>query len=472
MSLSPYLQTVTDAAWMRATSVRPVKPITLTDSFLQQWAWITTKSRFNCVLCSRRAGKTRGAVRRAAMKLMQGKKVFYINATALNAQIQFFEPLKELLDSKDVSYRPDNANLLIRTPNGGLLRCVGCDNIAEVRKKLGDGWDEVFVDEMQDIPEAVLWRLIDKAISPMLIDRSGSLHCMGTPPLTMAGFWYEMWARSTPTETKDAYTRFGWTLMDNPYIEKDWFAPYRVRGLKEDDPIVLRECKGMVVTDPNLSVFCYSEARNAIVGGELLNFNDPNWRFTIGVDLGFSDSDAIVVLGWRVNDGDRRLYEVYSWQENHLDYVKLAEKYKSVLEQFPPSEVCIDTGGHGARKIMESLKTLFPSYQYRLKPASVPDSIALVNDDLRTGRAKVKPGGLVAHDMGLCVWKEGKVGVEMSDSFHSDVMAAYRYAHSCAYHYLSEAPKAQTQEEEDEERRINAYLRQRQLLKDPMNPYV
>jgi hypothetical protein len=99
----------------------------------------------------------------------------------------------------------------------------------------------------------------------------------------------------------------------------------------------------------------------------------------------------------------------------------------------------------------------------------VLDSIALVNDEFRTGRALVDPNGLVAHDAPLVVWKEDKHGVEMSEAFHSDIMAAFRYAHHVAYHYQAEAPK--NEEETDEERHIRQYLEMRAIREDPHNPY-
>ena len=435
--------------------------VTDADSFPKQWEWVGASSRFNVVMCSRRAGKTRGAVRRAAMALIHGKRVLYINATATNADLQFFIPLKELLRAKGWAFREDASSLLLYVGSRGFLRAVGCNDIGDVKTKLGDGWDEVFVDEMQDQSEEVLKRLIDKAILPMLIDTSGSLHCMGTPPMTRAGFWFDLWSTST-------FAKFKWTLMDNPYIDHDWFAPYRERGLTENDPVVRRECFGEIVVDPNSVVFCYEPGRNDIAATGRPEPNHPAWRYSLGMDLGFSDHDAIVVLGWRMDDPQHHLYEVWSWQENHLDYLKLADVFKKTVEKWSPQQICVDTGGHGARKIMESLKAVFSQYRFAMKPASVADSIGLINDEFRTGRLLVNPRGLVAHDAGLCVWKEGKTGVEMSDSFHSDVMAALRYAHSVSYHHQAEAAEP---EETDEDRRVRQWLDRRSAQDDPYNPY-
>ena len=95
-------------------------------------------------------------------------------------------------------------------------------------------------------------------------------------------------------------------------------------------------------------------------------------------------------------------------------------------------------------------------------------SIALVNDELRTGRLLVDPNGLIAHDANLVVWKPNKHETEISETFHSDVMAALRYAHSCAYHYQAEAPSAP---ESDEDRRVRQWLERKAIREDPCNPY-
>jgi hypothetical protein len=143
--------------------------------------------------------------------------------------------------------------------------------------------------------------------------------------------------------------------------------------------------------------------------------------------------------------------------------------FKVAVEKWQPQKICVDTGGHGAVKVMESLKAAFSMYTFERKPASLLDSISLVNDEFRTGRAKVDPKGLVAHDAPLVVWREGKHEVEVSEAFHSDIMAAFRYAHHVAYHYQAEAPRNEV--ESDEERHIRQHMEMMERRADPFNPY-
>ena len=459
------------------------EPITAADSFPKQWEYVASSARFKVVKCSRRAGKTEGAVIRTAKLATEqpGRRVLYINLTATNADQQFFRPLVSLLRRKDISFHEDNADLMVYWANGSYVRAMGCDNVGEVKTKLGDRWDEIIISEMQSYGEEVLYDLIDRASLPTLVDRGGGLTCEGTPAVTKAGYWYDLY-------TKSNFVKFGWTLFDNPFINHDIESVLEARGLKLTDAIVRREYFGEDATDPSALVFKYLSPRNDIPACEPLRDRwvfhgvdgriwpetvrpepkHPAWRYAMGMDLGFSDHDAIVVLGWRMDDGARRLYECWSWQENHLDYLKLADVFKAAVEKWQPQRICVDTGGHGARKLMESLKAVFAMYTFVLKPANVLDSIALVNDELRTGRMLVDPNGLIAHDANLVVWKPDKHETEESDAFHSDIMAALRYAHSCAYHYQAKAPAPP---ETDEDRRVRQWLERKAVREDPHNPY-
>ena len=439
------------------------QPITDADSFPKQWDFVASTNRFHAVMCSRRAGKTNGSVVRTAKLNSErpGRRVLYINLTALNAEQQFFKPLLELLDKKTIPHRADNGDLLVYFQNGSFVRAMGCDNVGEVKTKLGDRWDEIFVDEMQSYGEEVLYELIDRAALPTLVDRGGALTCQGTPPITKAGYWFDL-------VTKSTFNKLGWTLFDNPYIKHEIEDILAARGLKLTDPIVRREYFGEICVDPDAVVFKYDSPRNDLPAPGRPDPASPHWRYAMGMDLGFSDHDAIVVLGWRMDDPEHRLYECWTWQENHLDYLKLAEVFKRAVEKWSPQQICVDTGGHGARKIMESLKSVFSQFTFKMKPASLLDSIALVNDEFRSGRLLVDPNGLIAHDARLCVWKQGKHEQEMSDTFHSDVMAALRYAHSVAYHHQAEAPAL---EESDEDRRVRQWLDRRNAQNDPYNPY-
>ena len=122
------------------TSLDPRKP---GRPFPKQWEAVTCQDRFMVNWSGRRAAKTGAAVLRTAKLNVErpGRRVLYIHQTALNAQLQFFDPLLELMTRQGIPHTADHGDNLAYWWNGSFLRAMGCDNVGEVKTKLGDRWD-------------------------------------------------------------------------------------------------------------------------------------------------------------------------------------------------------------------------------------------------------------------------------------------------------------------------------------------
>ena len=90
--------------------------------------------------------------------------------------------------------------------------------------------------------------------------------------------------------------------------------------------------------------------------------------------------------------------------------------------------VCGDTGGAGANKDLAWMSKRMAGMEFTPKPTSVDLSTRMLNDELRSGRMKVDPKGLIARDAKLCTRKS---------KYHSDVMPAARYALHGAFNWLA-----------------------------------
>jgi hypothetical protein len=426
---------------------------TLGDRFhAKQWRYVASTSRFNVGVCSRRAGKSRGAVRRAARVLMSkaGARVCYITLIRRNCRKYFHAPLIELLRAKGVSVSPNEQDLTMVLDNGSFAQCFGCSDSSEVETVLGDQWDLAIIDEAQSFRNEVIEELVERALMPSLLDRRGALDLLGTPPPAgPTGYFYKVFSEGK-------FERHRWTLFENPWIPaEDLTELIDSRGITPKHAIYRREYLGEFVVDPDALVFEYLAGRNDIEDGFRPDPDDPatwkEWRCSMGVDLGFSDRDAINVMAWKPEDEKHRLVEAWTWQKNHLDIDELAEVFVAAVERWRPVRIVGDTGGHGAVKCIRSLESrLGHAVLIEAKPASVADSIALMNDDLRTGRMKWDPNGILVADAKLETWEPGRKKVKVSSAFHSDALPAARYAHSCAYHWTGKAPKkAETQDEID-----------------------
>ena len=143
---------------------REVKPVSMTDSFLEQWAYISYEGeKPAAVMCSRRAGKTTGAIKRVRYmsEKYAGRRTLYIHHTRLNGKQQFMEPLVKELREAGVEFTQHQTELWIKFKNGSFVQIVGCDKLAAVYRKLGFHWDEVIIDEIQKFADKILKPLVN-----------------------------------------------------------------------------------------------------------------------------------------------------------------------------------------------------------------------------------------------------------------------------------------------------------------------
>jgi len=462
----------TEIAW------RPITEAEDFPNFPRAWQACIDDSKGQVWMTSRRAAKTGTAIRRTVKRSSEraGWRTLYIHRTRALAKSQFFETgdtagvnpnlgVREVLRKHGIpEMKKDLTELWLRLPNGSLIQAVGCDDIRDVDKKLGFQWDDLLLDECQDFDDDVLERLVKKTILPTLIDRRGGLTMLGTPAEVEFGFWFEMY-------TNGPLTKHNWTLLDNPFIDRDAIvetmakAGYVIDFVKSrnNDPLIQREIFGLHAIDKNALLYAFDESRNLWLGGVRPDLTKGDWCFALGLDIGGAnegnDRDACNVLGWRMDDPAHQLIEVESWEERLLDSEEFAARVDATYSKWIPVAACGDTGGAGANKAMKTVSKRVGGINWTPKPTSVDLSMRLLNDEFRSGRFKAAPNGLIARDCKLCT-KKGK--------YHSDVMAAVRYAHHCASHFLGQGPPPP---ETDEERRIRQWLERKAAAEDPYGPY-
>ncbi len=408
-----------------------------------QWEYVNGIFRFNIGVCSRRAGKSEGAVRKATKKALgkPGARVAYVTLIRRNCKKYFFWPVLELLRKKGAGFEADQSDLIVKLHNGSFIQAFSVSELGDIETVLGDKWDLVIIDEAQSFRDDVIEELVVRGLFPQLLDRRGTLDLLGTPPPAgEVGYFWNTWSSGK-------FQRYRWTLFENPWIESSEVKELvDAVGLTPDHAIYKREYLGEFCVDPNSLVFEYQTGRNDI---DTLPFSMEKvqeldrevWRFAMGLDLGFQDRDAISVVGWRKDDPSHTVYECYSFQRNHLDVDKLSEEFIAAYKLWRPIKVIGDNGGHGATKVLKTLEARLGGIVIDSKPTSVHDSIGLLNDELRTGRLKVQPKGIIANDFKLTTWKAGKRGQEISDAYHSDILAALRYAMHGAQHFRAKGPK-------------------------------
>lgn len=416
----------------------PAAP-TLADSFPEQWAYVQSDALFNAVCCSRRAGKTVGAVKRtvARMAAKPGARVHYVTLIRRNCRKYFWWPLQAELQRLGWRFEANESDLILKVENGSWVQAIGVDDIAGVKAVKGDRTDLFMIDEAQENADEIMRSLVDVAATPMLTDTGGMLDLLGTVPEAEPTYFSE--ALDSP-----GWEHFHWTMFDHDYPESRQVKRARVqeiiekRGLTWDHPIIAREYLGQRVRDPSKLAYEFDGKRNVY---EAQDFAGATWRHSLGIDIGFQDRDALVVLAWRTDDPEHRLYVRHTWQANHQDVDQLSDVVRSVLKEYRISAIVGDHGGHGAVKVMKTLEARL-RILIQTKPTDVMVSVGLVNDDLRTGRLLLPKDSELGSDLARVVRSVNPrtKRVEINKTgYHSDLSEALRYAHAAARHYRGKA---------------------------------
>lgn len=463
---------VTDPASVPEQPVAPVwRAPNESDSFAQQWAYVISDARFNAVCCSRQAGKTYGAGLAAELVLSRPHtKVIYATLIRRNAKKLFWRPLLDGLEKRgcgSVRVGANETEMMLWLANGSFCQALSCEKMADLARIRGDQADLFLVDECQEPRDDVLEALTTRIIPPMLMKRGGRLDLLGTVPEAEPSAFSE---RLDGAPKFPEWKAYGWDCFANPHMDRALIErTCREAGLVPGHPVYEREILGRRVKDPSKLAYEFEPGRNEYDDLDGF-FTGPSWRHAMGIDLGFQDRDAIVVVAWRADDALHRLYVRHFWQQNHLDVDQLSPIVADCLKRFRPmSSVVGDHGGHGAVKVMATLEHRL-NVLIAKKPGDVMVSVGLVNDDLRTGRLLLPRGSELGQDLGRVQRSVNLTTkrVEINKvGYHSDLSEALRYAHAGARHFAAKAPKP---EPTLDERRMQRFATKRAVNGDPWNP--
>jgi hypothetical protein len=399
--------------------------------------------------CSRRAGKTVGEAIRKLLHAMREPYApqLYVTLTRLNAKQILWPELLRLNEEYGLGGSPNHAELILRMPHGADIVLTGANTEREIEKIRGKRFKSATIDEPQSIPDRILKPLVHDIISPALLDFDGSLALIGTPGAARVGLFYRA------CHGEGQWERHQWTMRDNPWLERlsgkpvsQLLAEVRAEhGWTEDDPTYRREFCGEWVDDQNALVFRWSDA--CIWDGGL---GPGDWRYVMGVDLGFEDSDAIAVLAWQPHSPS--VYLVYEHVGSRAGVTELGERVREVWQRYKPMATWVDSGGLG-RKIVEELRVRWQIPCEAAEKVRKAEHIELLNDALRSGRFFASPSSRFAEDARLVTWdmdSKAKCVLKVSDRYHSDVCDAVLYAYRACLAFLArpQLPVADPQEAE------------------------
>ncbi len=392
--------------------------------FPEQDRFVYDKSQFITACCTRRAGKSTGLGRRFFRTMMQypGSLNRYIALTRDSAKDIMWGALQELNEAEGWDCDFVESTLTMVAPNKSRLRLYGADMKNFIRRLRGAKTASNAIDEAQEFNDETIVDLVDNILTPTMADYQDSwLAITGTPGPTPRGLFYDI-----SHEGKFGYSIHKWSLLNNPYMPDPhgFVAKEKARkGWNDRTPAYMREYLGQWVLDLESLLIRYDSDK---AGYSALP--RENFRYIMGIDLGFNDADALAVLGW--SDQSPTTYLVEEVVTRGQGLTELVEQIQSLRSKYDIAKLVIDEGGLG-KKLAEELRR---RHHIPVQPADKMrkfENVAFLNDALKNGKFKAKQESRFVQDSyGVQIDHERTTPDRMvvKKGFHSDIIDAVLYA--------------------------------------------
>ena len=345
----------------------------------KQREFFESSGRKRLARCSRRAGKTYLAAVGLIDAAVSRDRLLvpYITLSIKNARRIVWNTLQEIERDWGLGMEFLENQLTVRFPNASQIIMGGCQDSAEIEKFRGPRYSLCVIDECQSIKTSILERLVGDILEPASLDLDGRIWMFGTPAAGSAGYFYD-----ADQMMMSSWERHHWTLLDNPHLPgaEQWLERTREENNWDvEDATYRREYLGEWVRDDDSLVYNFSRGRNLV---EVLP--DGEWQYCLGVDLGFVDATAFVVVAWS--------------RVHPETFVIAAEKHTGMVSEDIARRVTIldgeyggflrvvaDTGGLG-KMVVEEISRRHAIKIYPAQKREKHAHIKLLNSDLKKGK--------------------------------------------------------------------------------------
>lgn len=377
-------------------------------------------SRFRALRCGRRSGKTTGLAGKHLVTHLEDPRAvsLYVAQAAPIIRETVWPEVQEMIAKFDLPFRVHETALRIRhkrSTGRWLLR--GCDNRKTIEKFRGLGVGGHF--KLASMDESGTWGAalevaVRSAISPGLRDAAGEFLMTGSPGYFPEGLFYEATLGAVlhsdelgvSTRLKHFQTMH-WDIGDNEALEpdrKDLDLIIAEEGLSGyDDPVFIREWKGIYCINTQVQVFDFDPERNTFYGGA-----PDGLHYYMGLDFGFTDESAIVILAY--SERTRDMWVVDDWSDTEQVSADIAVQIREFETKYKIERRIGDTGGSGKGTAEE----LWRDEGIYVEPATKQQKLRFIeflNSDLRRGNLKVRKGLKVASELPKVLWNEERTGL-------------------------------------------------------------
>lgn len=443
--------------------------------FPAQRAFVEDPHRRKAALCPRQCGKSFSVLVYALSMALrrQGARVLILARTRRQAKGIYWSDLQQFCRDFELGARFNKTELDCTLPNGSAILLSGADTAEEIDKHRGQRYDLVLIDEGKSYGAELFSEMLREVLEPTLLARRGTLVIIGTPGAILAGPFWEI-TTSQPTDPtnpssaphsipyaqrteerwtgkKAKWSLHGWTQEDNifcPWIWQDSLAQKELEGQADDDPAWLREYRGKWVPDETMLVYAYSKVVDDRCDWirdtrEESRFGLPaehQWRFVLGVDLGFHDDTSFVVAAW--SETYPALIYVHAEKHAHMLPDGIAERTRELETAFGGFDAKVaDTGGLG-KMVIESLASTYGVAFEAARKTEKNDHIKLLNSDLLSGKIQVSRDSVLVEEWKTAQWEDAtkkRVDPDCDDHASDAALYVWRYC----YHHWSRSPDLQ-----------------------------
>lgn len=369
--------------------------------FGKQRAFVESTHRRVVAWSGRRAGKTYGLAARILRVAERYPRttipVFEKTQTSESARV-LWKTLQEIDERFNLNAKFHHSRFIMTLANGCEVVLMSADTQEACDKARGGRFPAAFIDEAGTLRSHILEYLILEVLEPALLDYQGTLTVAGTPTPRRQGTFFDICHNP-------AWDRHRWDFRDNDCIPLEVepklrlaarladFAAYLARhGFTESTPRVQREWFGEWVDDHTSLIYRLARLNyDPAVVGPVPDFRQPGWSFLLGLDVGWNDPCAFVVVAWRRDQPE--LWVVESFEEPQLLPDQVAahiERLKLRYGQTLP--VVMDAGSHGGKIIEQSLAAKHGIRAVAARKRGKFDHIAFLNSDLVSGRVRFVQG--------------------------------------------------------------------------------
>lgn len=452
--------------------------------FKHQLSVLGDECRSKAVLCPRRSGKSHCAMSYGFDTCLRkpGARVVIVTLTLKHAKNIYWYQMAEFANKfgvKGVTFYQNELRVIFR--NGSQMWLIGAESRAEIEKLRGGQYDLVVIDECKSYPGYILNELVYEVVFPALADRRGTIMLIGTPGNILSGLFFETtypgwtdengrprardfykpeqyWADNPDDEY---WSQHHWTVRDNiaqPHLWDEMLKRKKLAGWSDDEPIWQREALGRWVRSSEAFVYAFANMfgdpdKRADVtwqpdfkaGNQWGLAKTEEWRYLLGIDLGYNDHTALVVAAYNVHDG--QLYFVWEYHAPELDIYDAIERVEMAWGLFGGFDAVVMDVAAGGKMLIE---TLNKRHGLAIKPADKThkfDFIELMNADFRAGRTKLLADSDLARQMCMLQYDLSKGKFDMlamrgqlkeNPSMPNDLCDAALYVWRYSYHYWRE----------------------------------